>query len=59
MTKLNVAVVCEFAPGVTIYRNLFGVLLAQRSANEADNLNIKNCQKPAHFYTSGFSGEIV
>lgn len=57
MTKLNVAVVCEFAPGVI--RNLFGVLLAQRSADEADNLNIKNCQKPAHFYTSGFSGEIV
>lgn len=42
MTKLNVAVVCEFAPGVI--RNLFGVLLAQRSADEADNLNIKTAR---------------
>ena len=53
MTKLrNAAVVCEFAPGVI--RNLFGVWLAQRSADEGDNLNNKNCQKPAHFYTSVF-----
>ena len=28
MTKLNVAVVCEFAPGVI--RNLFGVLFKPR-----------------------------